>query len=175
MGSIYQTIKTRHFVFWAIITVFCLLIFVPNTFACECVPLKSMPDELSNSELVFIGKVLRIKTPKSAKLTGKSGVSIEGQEITGIYLAAQTNIRFKVIQKFKGTFSSQYVMVATSSGCCDCGFLFEKNTEYLVYAYKNKEGRLETSVCTRTKLKNQAEEELKQLQTEEKFSKSEFR
>lgn len=166
MSNNYQTIKRRQTVVWAVISVFYVLVFTSNIFACECVPLKSLADELSNSELVFTGKVVHINSPKSTKISGNIGVFIEGKEITGISLTAPTSIKFRIIQNLKGTISTRYVTITTFSGCCDCGFTFQKNTEYLVYAYKNDEGRLETSVCTRTKLKSQAEEDLKQIQIE---------
>ena len=33
----------------------------------------------------------------------------------------------------------------------DCGYPFQTGTEYVIYAYKNSDGRLETGICSRTR------------------------
>jgi hypothetical protein len=44
-----------------------------------------------------------------------------------------------------------------------CGFPFEHGKRYLVYALEEDDGRLYTNACTRTKLLDDAEEEILQL------------
>lgn len=48
-------------------------------------------------------------------------------------------------------FGQKEIEIATGSGASDCGYPFEVGMDYLVYAYKNAEGRLETGICSRTR------------------------
>jgi hypothetical protein len=38
----------------------------------------------------------------------------------------------------------------------DCGYAFQSGVDYIVYAYKNSEGHLETGICSRTRPLTQA-------------------
>lgn len=72
-------------------------------------------------------------------------------------------VLFEVSQIWKGGAESQ-IIIHTGSGGGDCGFNFEKDKEYLVYAhpstmYGDKE-LLITIICDRTNLLAQAQEDL---------------
>jgi hypothetical protein len=45
----------------------------------------------------------------------------------------------------------QEIEILTGFGGGDCGFPFQTGSEYVVYAYKNSDGRLETGICSRTR------------------------
>jgi hypothetical protein len=55
------------------------------------------------------------------------------------------------------------IEILTGFGDGDCGYLFQVGMEYVIYAYMNSEGRLETGICTRTRPLAEAAEDVKYL------------
>lgn len=43
------------------------------------------------------------------------------------------------------------IEIVTGMGGGDCGYAFQSGVDYIIYAYKNSEGRLETGICSRTR------------------------
>ena len=96
-------------------------------FACTCAKPKSPEGALEQSTAVFAGKVTGIKINDSR-------------------LAAT----FDVDRTWKGI-SSEPVEVKSSTQDTACGYFFEEDKEYLVYAHGETELDLNTSSCGRTK------------------------
>jgi carboxypeptidase family protein len=70
---------------------------------------------------------------------------------------------FSVEESFSGT-PTKKTEVATGLGTDDCGYPFMNGASYLVYAYRDeKDNRLYTSSCTRTKRMANASEDLQYL------------
>lgn len=67
-------------------------------------------------------------------------------------------VRFAVIDAYRGV-SGETIEVRTGRGGGDCGYSFELNESYLVYAWKNG-GNLSTGICSRTKRLSDAAEDL---------------
>ncbi|MEH7238944.1 LPXTG cell wall anchor domain-containing protein [Bacillus sp. JJ1562] len=65
---------------------------------------------------------------------------------------------FEVNESWKGANTSQ-VIVSTARSGASCGYEFELNKEYIVYAYGDK-NQLETGYCERTALLSAAGEDL---------------
>ena len=77
--------------------------------------------------------------------------------------ASKKKVRLKVSRVFKGP-KTDLVEVMTGKGGGDCGFPFRVDEEYLVFAYGGKnDTTFETNICTRTKLLENAESDLKLL------------
>jgi hypothetical protein len=55
------------------------------------------------------------------------------------------------------------IEIVTGMGGGDCGYAFQSGVDYIIYAYKNSEGRLETGICSRTRPLTQAAEDLAYL------------
>jgi len=135
------------------------LVFQPGAvFACSCVPELTVPEAYDMAEAVFAGRVLSIK---------KGG---------GVFYNISPNrpnyydVAFQVSKQWKGI-NEDVVTVATARQGTACGFDFEKNREYLVYARGGDffETEFATTICSRTKLLASAEEDLKILGESEKF------
>jgi carboxypeptidase family protein len=47
--------------------------------------------------------------------------------------------------------SQKEIEIVTGLGGGDCGYEFQTGVDYVVYAYKNAEGRLEANICSRTR------------------------
>lgn len=72
-------------------------------------------------------------------------------------------VRFQVETTFVGEAMPRRE-VWTGQGFGDCGIVFEKGRRYLVYVYpESRTGRGETSICTRTRQVEAADEEVDQL------------
>jgi len=131
--------------------IFFLLLFVflvfsaDTTFACSCIPAKSIAQELEQSTAVFSGKVIEIKRHKEAKT---------------IFVTVE--VIFSVEKAWKGM-ERKTVSVFTSSNSASCGYNFRKNRTYLVYAHGDTEGNLSTSICSRTKRVKDASKDLDEL------------
>lgn len=77
----------------------------------------------------------------------------------------QKQITFKVSEAFIGMEPRvQEVVIRTGLGGGDCGYFFERGTEYIVYAYQTPRG-LSTGICSPTRPTAKAEEDLKYLRS----------
>lgn len=113
--------------------------------ACTCLPSKGVAQEVELSSAVFSGKVIEIKRHgRAAELFG------------------QVEVVFEVEKSWKGV-DKRIVSVFTSSGSASCGYGFTKGRTYLVYTGGSPQGRLSTSICSRTKRLNKAREDLRVL------------
>jgi hypothetical protein len=55
------------------------------------------------------------------------------------------------------------IEILTGYGGGDCGYQFQVGIEYVIYAYKNSAGRLETGICMRTRPLAEAAEDVKYI------------
>lgn len=104
-----------------------------KVFACSCMAPPSVLEARDNSHAVFSGEVIDMEG--SMSLLGGSS-------------ADPVTVTFNVHQAWKGVNSKEFV-VYTAESEASCGFTFEKNNAYLVYANEH-EGKYEVSLCSRT-------------------------
>jgi hypothetical protein len=125
------------------ITVFALLaLSAGDALACTC--LERVPCQAyGEASAVFVGTVIdsRIVTIKQGKFESSSRA-----------------VRLSVDSAFRGVRGSE-VEVTTAMGGGDCGFGFVPTQQYLVYASEH-EGKLSTSICSRTRSISRAAEDL---------------
>lgn len=111
-----------------------LLTLIPAlSWACNCIPTKSIKKEFRNSSSVFIGKVVSI-TPVKTNIDTTDTIT-------------QYRVVFELKKGFKNAWKKRMQVITTTVD--ECGFLFEKEIEYLVFAVGGLV--LETNQCTRTK------------------------
>jgi hypothetical protein len=125
---------------------FAIVVLVDNAMACTCLFGGPAPcQEYWNTDVVFTG------TPtKSARVN----LSEEDHKYE------KRLIRFSVTETFRGDQASE-VEVITGLGGSDCGYDFRLGEVYLVYARRGeKDQRLDTGICSRTRLLAQANEDL---------------
>jgi SdrD B-like domain len=119
--------------------------------ACQCNRQAPPCEEFPRASAVFIGRVI-----DSAEQ--KTEIDSNGSKRTydvGI-------IRFEVEEVFKGI-ESPTVEIRSGTSGADCGYWFTRGERYLVYAYGDHTGNLETNVCTRTRPIKDAAEDLQYL------------
>lgn len=110
--------------------------------ACSCVPPGPPQAEFERAQAVFAGWVVERQGPQGGFQSSAEPVS---------YL-------FQVEQTWKGPNQSQ-IVVASPASSASCGYEFEFNRQYLVYAFKGEDG-LSTNLCSRTRPVVEAEEDL---------------
>lgn len=119
-----------------------------EAYACSCAMPASVQEELQRSEAVFSGKVIGI--------TEKKGLLRSS--------ADPLTVQVSVSSVWKGTIAPE-VTIYTALSSASCGYGFQRNTEYLIYAGRDADGQLQTNLCSRTKPLSKAEEDLAALGT----------
>ena len=135
-----------------VISIAVLVLSAESSLACVCLP-QSPAQELERATAVFSGKVLKVKRHKQSP---------------DVY--AFLEVVFRVEEAWKGV-NEKTISVFTSSTSLACGFSFKRGLTYLVYAH-GKEGRLSTSVCTRTGILEDAYNDLEELGSGKLITKS---
>ncbi|WP_059174076.1 hypothetical protein [Bacillus sp. FJAT-27445] len=115
--------------------------------ACSCAGPQPVESEFQNKTAVFSGKVLKIEDRNFNLFTQSS--------------ADPLTVIFEVKSVWKGPSQSQLI-VTTAKSSASCGAELIEGNEYLVYASGNSE-ELTTGLCDRTKLLQNAAEDLKIL------------
>lgn len=120
---------------------------IPTSYACSCIPPGTVDEELEKSTAVFRGTVLNKEIQNKDSSLNSS--------------AAPVAVLFDVKETWKGVDQSK-VVIYTNLSSASCGFEFELNGEYIVYAYE-KDGKLHVSLCSRTTSIDSADEDLSKL------------
>ena len=99
--------------------------------ACSCIPNPSPEEAFNKADIVFAGRVLEIKNAD------------------GEAYPAALDVRLWIERPFKGFFI-ETIRVRTARDGASCGFPFEEDERYLIYAHSDDEGTLHVSLCSRT-------------------------
>ncbi len=130
-----------------------LLFAYENTIACSCVGEMSVRKALKKSEVVFIGKVI-----SKEKITIKQKLIGTESYINHYYY----KVELIIDQLYKGKIKTSTIEIITGVGGGDCGYVFEINEKYVVYAIKKNryyndgdktKKFLYTDICQRTTTK----------------------
>lgn len=130
------------------ILLFIFLLLPQAISACSCMMMMSGNPPCQSfwsSPVVFSGRVSEIKT--AVRETG----SLRGY--------GQRVVRFNVLGDYRGNVGTT-TEITTGQGDGDCGYAFELNKDYLVYAYKGEDGALSTGICNPTKPLDKAIEDI---------------
>lgn len=120
----------------------------PPAYACSCAMPGPPQEALGQSTAVFSGKVTGIRLPQPPR-----GPSVSS--------ADPVNIVFVVDQVWKGP-RATILVVSTPRESASCGYTFQSNTDYIVYARGN-DSNLQVSLCSRTAPLDKAQEDLAAL------------
>lgn len=134
-------------------TFFSLFNFSPTTsYACSCAEPDTVKEELRHSSAVFSGRVVEIVDENKNKSIQSSADPIA--------------VLFEVEESWKGLNQTQ-ITVYTERSSASCGYEFDLNKEYLVYAHEAN-GAFKVSYCSRTTLLPTAEKDIRELGQGEK-------
>ena len=124
-----------------------LIAFSTQAVACSCAGDRAPCQAYWEASAIFVGTVTFTTTTK---------VREAGFELT------KRLVRFRVDQPLRNVAATE-IEVVTGFGEVDCGYDFRRNRQYLVYAYRNKDQRLATTSCTRTRLLSAASADLEYI------------
>jgi len=119
------------------------IISIGSALACTCAS-QTFEQEYNSSDLIFTGKALRF-----------TSIDAHTHEYT-----------FDVSSKWKGELGDQ-IEIRSESASAACGFTFENNKYYVVFAKEGPEG-YETSLCSSTGLLKDASTIISALNTKKK-------
>jgi len=157
--------------------------------ACQCGGPWSVEEEFVDSELIVHGKVISKElvtlqeTLKQDKVSGvKERLKGDDEKLQFFETYFVFEIKFEIIEKYKGTIVRDTVTIYTEPKSSSCGYKFEKGKIYIVYGSKKsdigfmflprddihknfeKENTFWTSHCTRTtEYKRSEADELRKL------------
>ena len=120
--------------------IFIISILIGFAYPCSCMEPSPPEEAYEDTDLVFSGEV--------------TNIVVDG---SGYY----HQVTFQTIDVWKGE-NLEEIMVLTETYSDMCGYSFEINNEYVVYAYINTSGNY-TNNCTRTNLLEFASEDLEYL------------
>ena len=118
--------------------------------ACECVESDSAAERLEEASAVFLGRVTDMHFENWPFDIDSALVSPE----------EPMTVEFSVRTVWKGNVSG--IMSLNTARSEPCGFPFKKHEDYLVYA-DGEEGSFDVRACSRTKLADEAHEDLEVL------------
>ncbi len=124
--------------------VWLMILLVPEASACSCLPKQAPCQAYWEASVVFAGTV-----NFSSTVTPKAGK----------YQFSSRLVRFTVDEAFRGL-SGTKAEVMTGLGDADCGYGFRLGGQYLVYAYRQEDGKLYTGICSRTRPLSDATDDL---------------
>jgi len=129
-----------------------------SAWACSCLPPAPPTEALEKADAVFLGVVERNEVTGPLQKTDMEGVTGYGKwrpDYSG------KEATFRVITIWKGV-PQEVLTVETSFFGTMCGYNFEVGFEYLVYAHES-DGALHTNICSRTRPRHDAGEDLQAL------------
>jgi hypothetical protein len=111
--------------------------------ACSCMQ-QSPEDAEASADAIFEGRVVTLQPPA------------EGDQQSPV------QVTVRVTQQWKGV-DAEEVELTTAANSAMCGYHFELDQVYLIYATENEDGGLMVSLCSRTQLADQADEDREHL------------
>lgn len=121
-----------------------------GTPSCTCMSPKRPTCEVWwQTSAIFVGRVTSIRTVTEDTADGKR---------------VSRRVTLRVAERWQGVQGQRDVVVATGAGGGDCGFQFEQGETYLVYGNQSStSGHLETGICSRTSLVDDAADDIAYL------------
>jgi hypothetical protein len=154
---------------FVVFVAFSLSVMGSPAFGCSCVqppPGLNTAQQLAewaakSKEAIFEGKV------NSVELRWKLVEALPGNLVAADIEQEppEMEVSFEVLRSYRGA-QDKHVKVRTGLGGGDCGFDFETNKKYLVFAYKDDSGELSTSICSSTALLEESQSNLAYLRRE---------
>ena len=137
------------------ILLFLFITITSISYACNCVGNPTINDVFKGVDAAFVGEVINVEKINKTDTIILDSVETPYENIYHIY-------SFKVKKIYKTNkqdyFEDSVVEIITNSKIDRCGFPFELGSEYIVYAYKEKQHNLlNTHICTRTRLYDKKE------------------
>ena len=111
-----------------------------------------------------IAQACSCKAPPAPKIALEQSAAVFVGRVTSVEHSNNSNtFQFAVSKKWKGV-AGAVATVASNDNSAACGIVFDRDRDYLVYAFKNEgDDQLQTNLCTRTKRVTDAAADLAEL------------
>ena len=146
------------------------LVVLPWTrlWACSCAGGSTPCGAAGSSAAAFTGTVLSIADPPPAIVTPAAPPTQTRRSPAGRSAGSPApalrplrTVRIRIGEVLSGVEPGQQeIEILTGLGGGDCGYPFQTGADYVVYAYMNSDGHLETGICSRTRPLAQAADDL---------------
>lgn len=148
--------------FFGSIFILLLVVATNNAIACSCIGEGTTKQAVKNADIVFAGVVIDVE-----KVTEIDTIEIGNSKsvFTLSYYIYTLKIETVYKRKRRKYLKDTVVKIRTGMGSGDCGFHFQQNHKYIVYANTAEKRYLfTTNICTRTQAFNKEEiEELEKV------------
>lgn len=134
-----------------------VFVLISESFACDCIHEK-MEINFKEADFVVTAKMHVIKDLQYNNIKSTFHYILNPDYVkSGGYF-----VEFKTQKTLKGTVPSKFTITPDWS---NCDYFFKKGKSYVIFGYKNSEGKYKTNICTSTFLKRNSEkyEELKNI------------
>lgn len=133
--------------------------------ACSCIMPPQPSQAFNDAAAVFAGTVTSINNPSQVPLLPQLiDTWASWTHSPAAFSFYNRRVTFAVTDSWKGVTTST-VTLKTGQGDADCGYLFARGRQYVVYAYDFQGAGLETNICTRTSDAGHAAADLNYLNT----------
>lgn len=138
--------------------------------ACSCSSVSELPCQAAwTATAVFTGTVIDIAEPVPAQpepVGRNSTARVFKSSAERPLPSPKRVVRMQIREVLTGVNADQReIEIVTGRGGGDCGYSFQPGADYVIYAYKNSEGRLETGICSRTRPLTEAAQDVTYLRT----------
>jgi hypothetical protein len=136
--------------------------------ACSCIGSGPPCQAAWMSSAVFTGKVIEITEPPRAMPLPSTGGNATGRRLANDPTPPPARplrvVRLQIGEVLTGVDAAQKeIEILTGKGGGDCGYAFQTGFDYMVYAYRNAQGLMETGICSRTRPLAEAAEDIAYL------------
>jgi hypothetical protein len=128
-----------------LLIIFGLTILTWDTLACECIPILTLEQQFKKADIVFYAKVQSINDRQVDGFRDTMHFTMDSLYTDkGGY-----HPTLKVKEVYKGKLEQDIELnIKSNWGLCDV--YFKTDTDYIVFGYYDKDGLIQTSVCTPT-------------------------
>jgi uncharacterized membrane protein len=135
---------------------------LPQLWGCSCVGESTPCAATGSAAAAFSGTILEVIDPPNPVTVRTGGLALAGRvagDTKVILPRPLRSVRIRIDEVLSGVDPAQQeIEILTGQGGGDCGYPFQVGTNYVIYAYENGDGRLETGICSRTRRLDQATE-----------------
>jgi hypothetical protein len=130
----------------------------PRLWGCSCAGGSTPCSAAGSAAAAFTGAVVSIADSPASVITPEAGPTQARRPAARVagnpapLPRPLRTIRIRIGEVLAGVEPGrEEIEILTGYGGGDCGYPFQTGAEYVLYAYKNSDGRLETGICSRTR------------------------
>lgn len=152
---------------WVLLVMGLQLLLAPPALACRC-STPTLEEAFARADAVFEAKILslgpRCESPTEPVRDIRQDSGDPSPRDPWSLLQGSCGgqrVELLITRSWKGNVGEPSTIRTSRGGAC--GYSFEKGRQYLIFAFRDKEGLLWTDICTRTRAAKDARQDLRNL------------